>query len=166
MSGFDDVSDLFVTSALATMSCGWLVMVMPFIVLDFCFANGDSECLVQEILEFSIPFHLKLWLRIKAITMLISCLALVPGIIAGFCSEETGIACGIGGACYLCLNSLFSIAWLVVGAIMFWGDLYHAGTCDKDLTIYMFVNLIYGFFLRACCQFTLKKDGTTVQFTG
>lgn len=43
------------------------------------------------------------------------------------------------------LYGLFSLAWLVVGAVMFWGNIYSGGNCSESITIYMFANLILGF---------------------
>lgn len=106
--------------------------LLPWIILDFHFANGDSECLNQEITKFNIPFDLQKWLHVDAITMLI---------------------CGVVGCCAgccMCLFGLFTFAWHIVGALMFWGDLYQTGTCNSDLTVYMWVNLIMG-FVSCCC---------------
>lgn len=139
-----------------------LCCLLPWIVLDFHFANGDSECLNQEITQFDIPFDLQTWLRVKAITMLASTLALVPAFVVSCCSEECGVVLGGCGMCYICLFGIFSFSWKIVGALMFWGDLLQTGTCNSDLTVYMWVNLILGFVGLSCgCSGSLAAGGGT-----
>ena len=135
--------------------------LLPWIVLDFYFAHGDSECLTQEITQFDIPFDLQTWLHVQAITMLIYTLALIPALIVSCCcpAAPCGVALGACGMCYMFLFGLFNLAWQIVGALMFWGDLYQTdGTCNSDLTVYMWVNLILGFVSLSRTNF----DGTAV----
>ena len=52
--------------------------------------------------------------------------------------------------CTLILGSLFSFAWLIVGAIMFWGHLDKTDRCDDGLSAYMYVLLILSFVSIIC----------------
>lgn len=146
-------------AALSALSASFCLGLLP---LDFHFANGDSECLNQEITQFDIPFDLQMWLRVQAITMLVSTLALVPAFVVSCCSEECGVlVLGGCGMCYICLFGIFSLAWQIVGALMVWGDLLQTGTCNSDLTAYMWVHLILGFVSFSCgCSGFAAGGGT------
>ena len=133
------------TAALTAITCCRLCIMLPFIILSFVFANGNSECLTEEITEFNVSLDLQTWLRVQASMRLVLALALVPAIIGSCCADGAGAVLGYCGLLFQVLFGFFNVAWLIVGAIMFWGDLYQAGTCDSDLTIYMFANLILGF---------------------
>lgn len=67
-----------------------------------------------------------------------------------------GILCGSG--CYvlmIALYGLFSFAWTIVGAVMFWGSIAGSGLCELPVEIYMYILLIWSFvgiFISACCN--------------
>lgn len=52
---------------------------------------------------------------------------------------------------YTCLAGLFTLAWFIIGAIIFWGQLNPEGTCTSSLNSYMWVLLIFS-ALGICCQ--------------
>ncbi|CAB9496239.1 expressed unknown protein [Seminavis robusta] len=131
--------------------CCLLFFWMPWIVLDLVFAGGDSECLTQEITEYSISMDLATWLQVQAAIMIVLAgILMVAAIMA--CFTPIGALLGGCGLCLLTIHPLFSMPWTIVGALMFWGELDPAGTCDRGLTIYMYFNLIIGCFsIFSCC---------------
>jgi hypothetical protein len=134
-------------------ACCLLVFWLPWIVLDLVFANGDSKCLTQEITEYSISLDLATWLTVQAgIMIFLAGIIYVAGIVA--CFTPAGAFLGGCGVCLLTMYPLFSMPWTLVGAVMFWGELDKAGTCDQPLTIFMYINLILGCFsiLSCCCR--------------
>ena len=108
------------------------------------FANGDSACLTQEITKYSIDLTLKTWLLVQAYVMIgIAAVLLLAAIVACVAPTVGAVIAGFG-FCLLILYSLFNIAWTIVGAVMFWGELDPAGTCKTGLTVYMWIILILG----------------------
>ena len=51
----------------------------------------------------------------------------------------------------VCLLGGWRLIWLIIGAIMFWGDLYKRRVCAYDLSRYMWANLIIGFIGVPLC---------------
>ena len=52
---------------------------------------------------------------------------------------------------------LLNIAWSVVGALMFWGDIELADTCGQALETYMWFILILGFVMICySCSLLIK----------
>ena len=49
------------------------------------------------------------------------------------------------------LYTLFLIAWLIVGSIMFFGKLNPQGVCTGGVQVYMYVFLILN-YIGACCN--------------
>ena len=123
-------------------------------------ANGSSVCLHQEITKFHIDITLKTWLLVQAYVALAVFILILLCIVLAFISP---VVAGVFGALMMCAMipiSLFSIAWTIVGAVMFWGELYPAGTCNTGLTVYMFIVLIGGILsaCNTCCGGFGKKQ--------
>jgi hypothetical protein len=108
-----------------------------------------------------ISFPLSLWLKVDAYSR-VGLIGLVLFIaLVSCCSLRLG-----GCLLYLffiivILYSLFSLAWTIVGAILFWGKLNPAGYCTGGIQIYMYIFLILS-FVGICCtcvgQLTQRKQ--------
>ena len=48
------------------------------------------------------------------------------------------IFCMILGICVF----IFNVVWMVIGGVMFWGDIYKTNMCKKSVSIYLNVRLI------------------------
>ena len=46
-----------------------------------------------------------------------------------------------------CLLGFFFLGWLIAGAVLFWGNLNDDGTCDGEVSGYMWATLIINFVL-------------------
>lgn len=76
-----------------------------------------------------------------------------------FVSQESAGGTVSVSCCFFCvviLYSIFNFAWLVVGAVMFWGAIVTvSGFCSSGFLAYMYIVLIWGFlgiFVSACCN--------------
>lgn len=113
---------------------------LAFIIPDLIFANQGSDCVRSSVPGF--PFTLETWLRVDAYTRIGIFIFLLIVAIATCASLAFGaILIGLY-SCIFILYSLFSIAWFIVGAIMFWGHLNPSGKCTGGVQIYMHIMLI------------------------
>lgn len=132
-----------------------LCLNIPFIVCDFVFANRE-DCVNDEVDGFSIT--LATWLRVEggcriAITSLFFLCALIS------CFKiDLAVKMLVCVFCVLILYSLFSLAWLITGAVLFWGNLDKDKTCDGNVTGYMYALLILGFIGVCANTFTSYRQ--------
>ena len=137
---------------LAPMITVTLIMCIPIILLNFYFiTHDDSPCLHQEIVKFDIDITLKTWLAIQAYVFLgIVALYTVSIIITKVSGNSSNARefekCADWFIIPVCL---FNIAWTIVGALMYWGDLSKRHSCHTFLNIYMWINLLLGCFATA-----------------
>ena len=62
------------------------------------------------------------------------------------------------------IHAFFRFAWLIVGAVLFWGYLSKKSICSPNIRSYMFANLIIGFiflglFFIAAFMYPYAPDG-------
>ena len=121
------------------------IVALPFGIIDFYYAHRDYSCVWAPIARYSIPFPLRTWLQVDGGVLLgMAALILLIGMVL--------CACPIGCEGLFWLHSalgylfaLFRLAWLIIGAIMFWGYLYKYHLCASSVSTYMWINLIVGF---------------------
>lgn len=119
-----------------------LLTMIPFIIGDLYFSYKDMSCTHNPITNAKISFNLDTWLKISGYTNLAFVLFPVVSFFLSACAPSLLII-------YLILAGLyvfFRFAWLVVGAVMFWGFLWPNRLCSNALNTYMWINLIYSFF--------------------
>ena len=126
-------------------------LMLPFIIVNLVYANNnDSQCLTEPILSPPIHLTLKTWLLVDAYTMLAVLIFFLLAAIAFCVNSALGVACSCCAVTVLILFSIFRFAWLIVGAIMFWGYLNPRETCDSSLSAYMWAMLIIEILLHSC----------------
>uniref|UniRef100_A0A6T2CDY2 Transmembrane protein n=1 Tax=Eutreptiella gymnastica TaxID=73025 RepID=A0A6T2CDY2_9EUGL len=148
--------------------CCITVSMLPFIICDLYFAYNDtSECLTRDIQKYSIAFNLKTWLLVDGYTSLslLSCCFLSASLV--MCSTTAGLGCFVCTACFASLFGTFRLSWMIVGAIMFWGELNalkdakNQNLCSSALSGYMWALLIISFisaFFSMCSGRAAKRD--------
>jgi hypothetical protein len=119
-----------------------LLTMIPLIIGDLYFAYKDFSCVHIPIENAHIGFTLSTWLKVSGWTSL--AFIALP-IINYFLSNITRLL--IGYLVFAILYALFRFAWLVIGAVMFWGFLWPNRFCADALNTYMWVNLIYSFII-------------------
>lgn len=139
------------------------VLALPFIVCDLYYAYNDTICVALPILNPSVSFTLGTWLLVSGYLQLamISMLFLIA-IIA--CCSPKGLTLFIGYLLLTIIVSLFNIAWLIVGAVMFWGYLYKQDLCSNSaVNSYMFARLILGFISVFVNLLTSRRQKTQAE---
>ena len=125
-----------------------LCLNTPFIVCDFVYANSGN-CVDDEVKGFS--FTLSTWLKVEGgFRCAIAGLFLLCAIFSCF-NIDSAMKMLICTFVILMLYSLFALAWLIVGAVMFWGNLDKTGECSGSVKGYMYALLILG-FLGVCAN--------------
>lgn len=119
-----------------------LLTMVPFIIGDLYFAYKDFSCTHQTIANTKIVFDLSTWLTVSGYTNLAFVLFPILGFFLASCAHSLLMIYIVFVAGYI----FFRFAWLVVGAIMFWGYLWPNRFCSNALNTYMWINLIYSFF--------------------
>lgn len=124
-----------------------LFTMVPLIIGDLYFAYKDYSCSHLPIENYHIGFDLSTWLKVSGWTNL--AFVILP-IVSYFLSGVPRLL--IGYLIFAILYVLFRFAWLVVGALMFWGYLWPNRLCADALNTYLWMNLIYSFIicLLAC----------------
>ena len=133
------------------------VLALPFIVCDLYYAYTDTTCVDLPITNYSISFPLGMWLKVNgylALTMIVV-LILIAVLI---CCTEKALLLFIGYLFLTFIVSLFNIAWLIVGAVMFWGYLYPNSLCQSSVTGYVFARLILGCISVFINLFTARRQ--------
>lgn len=118
------------------------------------FQGQDTTCVTSPVSGFAFP--LRTWLRVDAYPIrnvvtdpsfaILACVSFKNVVHLLPCVFITMI-----------VYSLFLLAWLIVGAIMFWGKLDPAGAC-RGVKTYMYVFLILG-FIGVCCNMFGSRNG-------
>jgi hypothetical protein len=120
------------------------ILNLPFITCDLYYAYMDTSCSQMPITAYQINFTIGTWLLVSGYLSLAmsATLILISFLI---CCTEKAIGMFIGYLYLVFLYALFSLAWLVVGSVMFWGDLYPGGKCVGGINGYLFARLILGY---------------------
>ena len=125
-----------------------LLLSFPFIVCDFYYANNDYSCVWAPIQSYKINFPLQRWLRVDGAMMLaflvVMLIIAITICVSPACDWMYPVHAIVGG-----ILAVFRFAWLIVGAVLYWGYLNKAGLCASNIRGYMFANLIIGFLFLA-----------------
>jgi hypothetical protein len=121
------------------------IILLPFIIFDYHFAN-DQSCAQLPLHKSSIAFPLSTWLKVDGFLTVLQLVGLVI-IIVTVASETKDNPNPFFYLLFLmmCLISLFNFIWLIIGAVMFWGELNPSGHCSSSISSYMWARLIIGF---------------------
>lgn len=141
---------------ICSLAIGFAIFNLGFIIPNLIYAYQGSSCVTQ--IPDGFPFNLSTWLQVDAFTRIgIIALLLMIAIIS-CCNVVVGsILLGLF-ICLLILYTLFSLAWTIIGAIMFWAKLNPAGYCEGGFQIYMWIFLILSFIgiCGNCCSSSLS----------
>lgn len=130
---------------------------LPFIIVDMVYASAGDACSTMPVPNISFP--LKTWLEVDgALKLALIGLLLIVAIISCI-NLECALRMFACTAIFLVIYSIFNLAWLIVGAVMYWGYLNNQPGCmETPVGSYMYAVLIMG-FLGVCgnCCFTYKS---------
>jgi hypothetical protein len=132
-----------VGAAICCMAVCLSILALPFIVCDLFYGYTDTTCVNLPISNTSINFTLGTWLKVNGY-MSLALIALLVFIAIFICCSEKAIVLFVVYIYIILATSFFTIAWLIIGAVMFWGYLYPNNLCSSSVTGYVFTRLILG----------------------
>jgi hypothetical protein len=121
----------------------YLYTILIFVIGDLYFAHNDHTCTNVWISNTNLGMRLGTWLKISGWTNFLFILFPIASICLAYCAPFLLIVYMVFATMY----ALFRFVWLVIGGIMFWGYLWGTGYCSTGISLYMWINLIYGFFI-------------------
>lgn len=135
----DDFDPLMGFGGAAVILCGQcclLFLALPWIVLDFVFANGESPCLTEE----SLWVDLRTWLLVQAhVMVLVAAVPWLSGVLA-LAAPSTGICAAFTVVVAGWVENAFLFFWTPVGGIVFWKT---PPTCSAGLNTFVLINLVF-----------------------
>ena len=134
----------------------------PFIICDFIFAYRGN-CVDDPV--SGIPFTLSLWLQVEGATRAAIVALFFIVALLSCCSLAWALKLLMCAFCTLIVYSLFAFAWLIIGAVMFWGHLNNEGNCSGQVRGYMWALLIIGFLgvLGNCCNSYQQRSANNIE---
>lgn len=151
------------------ISIGVLAIVMGcfnlcFIIPDLIYAYEGSLCVISPVEGFS--FQLRTWLEVDAYTRIALVVLLLIVAIVACVSLEKGMMLGGCVIVIIILYSIFTLAWTIVGSVMFWGKLLPQGKCYGGVKSYMYALLIISYIGICCnCLYSTKSRNTDTEAT-
>lgn len=131
-----------------------LCLNLPFIVCDFVFAGRPDACVTTQ--GTNIAMNVGTWLNVDGAFRCTMAGFFMILAILGSCNIESAMKFLFCIICYMLIYGLFNFCWLIVGAVLFWGDINQQGLCNgTEAQGYMFAVLILGFI--GCCANTFSS---------
>jgi|JI6StandDraft_1071083.scaffolds.fasta_scaffold19299_3 hypothetical protein len=115
-----------------------LLSFIPFIIADLYYAYNEETCGLTPIVNTSINFPIRTWLKVSGYTSLMLLLLPILSLLVPICGSIMWTIYGI----YILLWSFFRLAWIVVGGVMFVGYLWPNHLCASGFSTYMWINLV------------------------
>jgi hypothetical protein len=120
----------------------FLICMLPIIICDIYFGLTDKSCVNDK------PDGLNITLKLYLLVSGFSGLALMMILICTTCSissNDSNMFILLFAGCIGIITSIFSAIWNILGAVIFWGNIYKEGHCDSVVSTYIFVTLIIKF---------------------
>jgi hypothetical protein len=124
-----------------------LCVNVPFIVCDLVYAGDQGgACADAGATQVGISITLATWLEVDGYCRLAIVGLFLLCAISACINVETALKLFMCTICTMILYSLFNLAWLIVGSVLFWGDLNQQEVCQNtSLQSYMYAVLILGY---------------------
>jgi len=133
------------------------IIALPFIVCDLYYAYNDTSCVQEYPNKFNINLKIYLllsgYMLLSNITIIIFGLCMTSHRYNDFINVSVMIILGI----LMIICGLFNAIWNIIGAIVFWGNIYKNDNCDNNISTYIFVSLIIKLFANFMFIFNLRK---------
>ena len=120
-----------------------VVTMLPFVVCDLFFGyNNTSSCLDQSLTDLNLDITLRTWLLVMGWVDFGLLVAFFLVMIGSCIKDQLGGCLMILTIISIIFYSCFRSAWIIIGAVMFWGSLLQSGNCDDTISSYMWAMLI------------------------
>ena len=130
-----------------------LAMFSPFVILDLYIAYTDISCVNESVSRIS--FTLKTWLLVSGYVSI--------GMVGIILILSIYSICTSTGQKSILMNifkkifNLFSVAWNITGAVLFWGMMDY-NSCNNFTRDYMYAKLILSFIFTCFTMCSKDKD--------
>lgn len=123
----------------------FLLINLPFIVCDLLYGtDAGITCVTTP--GTNIQLTLGTWLQVDGYCRLAIVSLLLISAIIGSVNGEKGMKAFMCAMCFVFLYSIFQFSWIIVGSVLFWGDLNNQDVCEgTPVQAYMFALLIISF---------------------
>ncbi len=117
-----------------------IIMYTSFIVCDIYFALNDDSCVNQDVSRLS--FNLKTFLLVRGFILL----GLIFDVILTLCFTTHSMIglCTCGQISIFVLICIFSLAWNIIGAVLFWSYM-DTSQCANPVYNYTYASLVMAF---------------------
>jgi hypothetical protein len=134
------------------------ILALPFIICDLYYAYNDTSCVQEYPNKFNI--NLKIYLLLSGYMLLLNVIIIIFGlcmtsrIYNDFINVSMMIILGV----FIMLSGILNVIWNIIGAIVFWGNIYKNDNCDNRISTYIFVSLIIKLFANFMFIFNLRNN--------
>lgn len=128
-----------------------LIICIPIIFCDIYYSLTDVSCVNER--PSYLDISLKLYLLLSGIINLILIIIAITIIIFIKDFSDKNDISYLFAKYTLYIQTIFNLAWNLIGSIVFWGYIYENGSCKIGVSTYVFISLIIkllGSFLSFC----------------
>jgi hypothetical protein len=129
-----------------------LILTLPLIICDLYYGYTDNSCINEY--PDKLNLNIKTYLLVSGYFG-IAVLSLSLGIF--LINIKSDFSENILIKLITNLISIFMLTWNIIGAVIFWGDIYNQGICNKNISTYLFVSLIIKLISNLQYLFQSKK---------
>lgn len=118
-----------------------IIICAPIILFDLIYAYTDKSCV--DIYPNKLDINMKTYLLVCGYLGIANLIIVISVVLFSFNKDQTinTIIYTISVFVEL-LIKIFIQIWNIIGAIIFWGTLYHSNDCSKTTYNYLFVTII------------------------
>jgi hypothetical protein len=134
-----------------------IIIALPFITCDLYYGYNDNSCVKEY--PNKININLKLYLLLSGYMLLSKIIIVIFGLFSvsyrysDFINVSVLILIGL----LMVVYELFNVIWNIIGAIIFWDNIYKNNNCNDDVSTYIFVSLIIKLIINFIFIINLKK---------
>jgi hypothetical protein len=151
----DEDTEVIIKTALSIFI---IIISLPFITSDIYYAYNDHSCVKEY--PNKININLKMYLLLSGYMLLSKIIFVIFGIfsVSYRYSDFINVSVLILFGLLMVVYELFNVIWNIIGAIIFWGDIYKNNNCNNDVSTYIFVSLIIKLIVNLIFIINLKKN--------
>jgi len=131
-----------------------IIIYSPFIICDLYYAYTDNSCVHIPASKMSVNMYT--YLLVSGYNSLCVCMIYVIGIICVTDKPEHTTCINNMIYCIVstitCMSAVFSVAWVIVGAVIWWNEIDNA-TCSRATYNYVMASIIIkivAIFIAGC----------------
>ncbi len=114
-----------------------ITFVFSFLIGDLYFANSYISC---QSTRLSIGLTLGKWLEVSGFTCFLLVFLVIKWFYLFICNQDPDYyTIGIGVS-----YSIFSLAWLIIGCLIYWNYIKPSNICDPQIIKYMELRIWFG----------------------